>query len=360
MKSSPRSVAAPVTATATATAKPEGRATIADVATLAGVSKATVSRFLNHRDTRLSPEIATRVEKAVAQLAYQPSPMAQALKRGRTRLIGLVVADITNPFSVAVLRGAEQAAQQAGYLVMLFNLGNVAEREREGIEALAAYQVEGFILNTQDGDASTSGELVRHGKPVVLVDRKHSHMAADFVALDNDDAVQQVVSHLAGNGWCDMLYVGQPVSGVSSRVERMGAFVSVVATQAGCTCQVLDVAEGEEAQLDDALRAFKQQAAGRPVAVVAGNALVTLRVAAAVVRLGWRFGHDLGFVGFDDTVWAPLVGPGLTTIAQPTHEIGQMAATCLLDRLSGRDDAPRQIRLTGRLVPRASSARRSA
>jgi LacI family kdg operon repressor len=353
MKSSSRSVAA----SAPAASKPEGRATIADVASLAGVSKATVSRFLNHRDTRLSPEIATRVEKAVAALAYQPSPMAQALKRGRTRLIGLVVADITNPFSVAVLRGAEQAAQQAGYLVMLFNLGNVAEREREGIEALAAYQVEGFILNTQDGDASASGELIRHGKPVVLVDRKHSHMAADFVALDNDDAVRQVVSHLVDNGWRDLLYVSQPVLGVSSRVERMAAFVSVVATHAGCTCQILEGAEGAEEQLDDALRALKQRAAGRPVAVVAGNALVTLRVAAAVVRLGWRFGHDLGFVGFDDTVWAPLVGPGLTTIEQPTHEIGQMAATCLLDRLAGREAEPRQIRLTGRLVPRASSAR---
>ena len=110
-------------------ATPEGRdarVTIDDVARLAGVSKATVSRFLNHRTTRLTPEIAARVEKAVAELAYMPSPMAQALKRGRTRLLGLVVADITNPVAVAVLRGAENAAQQAGYLVMLFNLGNGA------------------------------------------------------------------------------------------------------------------------------------------------------------------------------------------------------------------------------------------
>src|SRR3546814_4196601 len=84
------------------------RNTIADVARQAGVSKATVSRFLNHRDTLLSPEIASRVEAAIAQLGYSPSPMAQALKRGRSRLIGLVVADVTNPFSVAVLRGADR------------------------------------------------------------------------------------------------------------------------------------------------------------------------------------------------------------------------------------------------------------
>src|ERR1035437_2662102 len=122
-----------------------GRATIADVAREAGVSKATVSRFLNHREELLTRDIATRVEVAITALAYSPSPMAQALKRGRSRLIGLVVADVANPFSVAVLRGAERACQDAGYLLMLFNLGNEAGREREAIEALLSYQVEGFI-----------------------------------------------------------------------------------------------------------------------------------------------------------------------------------------------------------------------
>src|SRR3546814_5760563 len=91
--------------------KSQARSTIADVARQAGVSKATVSRYLNHRDTLLTPEIASKVEAAVQQLGYVPSPMAQALKRGRSRLIGLVVADIANPYSVAVLRGAEQACQ---------------------------------------------------------------------------------------------------------------------------------------------------------------------------------------------------------------------------------------------------------
>src|SRR4051812_929094 len=125
-----------------------GRTTIADVALKAGVSKATVSRFLNRREELLTPEIATRVESAIAALGYTPSPMAQALKRGRSRLVGLVVADVTNPFSVAVLRGAEKACQQAGYLLMLFNLGDDSQRERDAIEALASYQVEGLILNT--------------------------------------------------------------------------------------------------------------------------------------------------------------------------------------------------------------------
>ena len=336
--------------------RPEGRAKIADVARAAGVSKATVSRFLNHRDTLLTPEIAAKVEKAIAALAYTPSPMAQALKRGRSKLIGLVVADIANPFSVAVLRGAEKAAQQAGYLVMLFNLGNARDREREGIEALASYQVEGFILNTLGGDASAAGEMARHGKPAVLIDRKQSGLQADFVSLDNTDAVRQAFDHLVGNGYRELLYLTEPVAGVSSRIEREAAFQACLAAPVeGLAGQVIELSEGDDAALDAALQALRHRAAPRPAAVLASNALVTLRVAAAVARLGWRFGSDIGFVGFDETEWAPLVGDGLTTIEQPTDDIGRVATSCLLERLQGRDLPPRQILLAGRLVPRASS-----
>lgn len=337
-------------------AKPEGRATIADVARAAGVSKATVSRFLNHRDTLLTPEIASKVEKAVAALGYVPSPMAQALKRGRSRLIGLVVADIANPFSVAVLRGAEKAAQQAGYLVMLFNLGNASAREREGIEALAAYQVEGFILNTLGADPSAAGEVARHGKPAVLVDRRHPGMLADFVSLDNADAVRQAVGHLLGNGYRELLYVTEPVSGVSSRIERESAFRACLAGRDDSSAgRVIELADGDDAALDQALLELKRRAGARPAAVLSSNAPVTLRVAAAVARLGWQFGSELGFVGFDETDWAPLVGAGLSTIEQPTDDIGRVATSCLLERLQGRDLPPRQILLAGRLVPRASS-----
>jgi LacI family kdg operon repressor len=318
------------------------------------VSKATVSRFLNHRDTLLTPEIAARVEKAVAALGYMPSPMAQALKRGRSRLIGLIVADIANPFSVAVLRGAEKAAQQAGYLVMLFNLGNAGEREREAIEALAAYQVEGFILNTLGADPDAADQVARHGKPAVLVDRKHAGMHADFVSMDNADGVQQAVGHLIEQGWRELLYVTEPVAGVSSRIERAAAFRAVTAA-AGVAGQVAELAEGEPASVERALRDLRRRAGRRPAAVVASNAVVTLRVAETVARLGWQFGREFGFVGFDETEWAPLVGPGLTTIEQPTDDIGRVATNCLLERLQGRDYPPRQILLSGRLVPRASS-----
>ena len=342
---------------------PAARATIADVAREAGVSKATVSRFLNHRDTLLTRDIATRVEVAIAALAYSPSPMAQALKRGRSRLIGLVVADVTNPFSVAVLRGAEKACQEAGYLLMLFNLGNDSRRESEAIEALTAYQVEGFILNTLGRDAGAAADAARHGKPVVLVDRRHNDMQADFVSLDNAGAVRLGARHLVEAGYRELLFVSEPIRDVSSRMEREAAFRHFISESAGSAENPAPGLRGSSFEsdaedtegLDNALRSLRQRAGPHPPGLLSSNAVVTLRVVAAMARLGWRLGLDLGLVGFDETDWSPYVGPGLSTIAQPTDELGRLAAGCLIERLKGLDLPPRQILLAGRLVPRGSS-----
>lgn len=338
------------------------RATIADVAQAAGVSKATVSRFLNHRERLLSPDIATKVETAIAGLGYSPSPMAQALSRGKSRLIGLIVADITNPYSVAVLRGAEKACQDAGYLVMLFNLGNESGREREAIDALAGYQVDGFILNTLGRGAGVVDAVALHGKPAVLVDRRHAGMHADFVSLDNPGAMAQVCEHLFQGGWRELLYITEPQKGVSTRRERTIAFNECMAAHAPqLRGEVFESEEGDAAGLAAALRALHQRArrARRQAAVIAGNAVVTLRVAAAVAELGWQFGADIGFAGFDDPEWAPLIGPGLTTLAQPTDEIGRAAAHCLIERLRGLEGAARQLLLPGELVVRGSSSLRA-
>jgi LacI family kdg operon repressor len=335
------------------------RATIADVASTAGVSKATVSRFLNHRDRLLSVEIADRVEAAINRLNYTPSQMAQALSHGRSRLIGLIVADITNPYSVAVFRGAEKVCHEAGYLLMLFNLGNAPDREREAIDSLAAYQVDGFILNTLGRGGGADDIAALHGKPAVLVDRRHADMHADFVSLDNRAAMRIACSHLVEGGYRTLLYVTEPRKGVSSRRERAAAFrLCAGAHRAqGVSAQMHECDADQDSQLDAVLAELGQRAAcNEPAAVIGGNAVITLRVAGAMSRLGLRFGRDLGFVGFDDPEWAHLIGPGLTAVAQPTDSIGRAAATCLVERLRGFAGPPRQTLLGGDLIVRGSSA----
>ena len=332
------------------------RCTIADVARYAGVSKATVSRFLNHRETLLSPQIAERVEAAVQALGYVPSPMARALKRGRSRLIGLVVADIANPYSVAVLRGAEHVCRQAGFLVMLFNLGNEIARETAGLRALSSYQVEGFILNTMGHDAGSLIETATHGKPIVLVDRQHRGLDVDFISLDNEHAVRACVDHLRAQGYRDLVLVSEPLGLVSSRIERARAFEEYArADQGDASLQVVQSPIGDPTELIAALRKLRPRGRQRRPAIITANAVITLQVVQAVAELGWQLGRDVGLVGIDDTPWAPYVGPGVSAMAQPTDRIGELAAQCLLQRIGGFAEAARVIRLPGTLMTRGST-----
>jgi LacI family kdg operon repressor len=332
------------------------RPTIDDVAREAGVSKATVSRVLNRRGELMSPELAARVQETIERLGYAPSPMAQALKRGRSRLIGLVVADVTNPFSVAVLQGAERVCRAAGYMLMLFNLGNDEAREREAIAALASYQVEGFMLHALGRERQVLDDALQRGKPIVLVDRALD-APLDLVGLDNAQAVPLALDHLLQQGWRELLFVTEPIHHASSRQERHAAFHAFVRAHARqCRGDSIECAPGDDAALDEALRALLQRADGkRRPAVLAVNAVVSLRVAGAARRLGLTLGRELGLVGFDETDWAGLVGPGITTLAQPTGEIGEQAARCLIERLEGRPVDPRRFHFPARLIVRGSS-----
>lgn len=331
----------------------DGKPTIDDVARTAGVSKATVSRCLNPGVKQLSPEIAVRVANAIRQLGYRPNPMAQALKRGRSRLIGLVVADVTNPYSVAVLQGAEKVCRDAGYIVMLINIGSDEGRERQAVQALSSYQVEGFLLHTFGRDSTALADASRHRKPVVLIDRRSDDAQLDLVGLDNAAAIQLCTEHLTAQGFRHLLFVTEPMRDVSPRLEREAAFRARMPERG----QTFECGSDDAATLDKALQALRRRARGEPCAIIAGNAVVTLRVVAAAARLGLSLGSDLGFIGFDDTDWAAFVGPGLSTISQPTDDIGRCAARCLIERIEGLQMPARQILLPPTLVERGSSRR---
>ncbi|WP_238347752.1 LacI family DNA-binding transcriptional regulator [Comamonas piscis] len=338
----------------------KARATIADVALAAQVSKATVSRYLNGRTDILTPDMAKRVQEAIASLQYRPSPMAQALKHGRTRLIGLAVADVTNPFSVAVLQGAEKACQAAGYLLVLFNLGNEAGRERDAMHALSAYQLDGMILNRVDTSAQLWQDAQLHGKPIVLVDRFQEGLDADFVTVDNPGVIQIAMDHLQQQGFDEVLLVTEPIAAASSRTARQQAFARYLQSQATSMQGSVWESTPDSANaiaLQQQLQQWRDKAlqAGRHPAVLAGNAVASLRVATAVHALGWVPGRELGIIGVDETDWAALVGPGLSTVAQPTDALGQAAATCLIERIQGLQSPARIVELPGTIIVRGST-----
>ena len=197
-----------------------------------------------------------------------------------------------------------------------------------------------------------------HGKPAVLVDRRHAGMHTDFVSLDNAAAMKAACGHLVDGGYRELLYITEPLKGVSSRRERTAAFGDCVAAHEPRVAGEVFECTGDDGDgLDAALRALHKRAKrgkrrgraggqrGRHPARGRGDGAAGSGASAT----------DIGFVGFDDPEWAPLIGPGLSAIAQPTDAIGRTAATCLIERLHGLEGPARQLLLPGELVVRGSS-----
>ncbi|MBD1589451.1 LacI family DNA-binding transcriptional regulator [Pseudomonas typographi] len=329
------------------------RVTMEDVARHAGVSKASVSRFIGEGRGLLTEAIAERIENAIGALGYRPNQMARALKRGRTRLLGMLVADIRNPYSIAVMHGVETACRQHGYSLVVSNTDRDPEQERRQLAALRSYNVEGLIVNTLGQHVEQLRQL-QHELPIVLVDRKVEGLGSDLVGLANAHAVGQALDHLAERGYRDLVLVSEPILGTSSRRERAQAFEQWLAGHANIRGQLMETG----ADLGHRLGAWHAAAMG-PGAVFCANGLAALAATLALRELGVRLFDDIGLVALDDLQWYPLVGTGITALAQPTQAIGEQAFQCLLQRLQGERCPPRDLSLEAQLIIRGSTPDRT-
>ncbi|MEX5341811.1 LacI family DNA-binding transcriptional regulator [Pseudomonas sp. I2] len=327
-----------------------GRATISDVAKAAGVSKATVSRYIGGDRQLLADATAQRIEAVIEQLDYRPSRMASALKRGHTRLVGMLLADIRNPYSVAVMHGVETACRQHGYSLVVCNTDCDDEQERLHLQALQSYNVDGLIVNTLGHHAGELSSLARE-LPMVLVDRQLAELQADLVGLDNADAVEQALDHLQQRGYRDILAISEPLDGTSSRQERVSAFQASIARRRGLRGQVIEVG----GSLHERLAGFLASAGHGPQALFTCNGVATLEVMRNLRERGEHLFRDLGLVALDELDWYPLVGGGITALAQPTERIGAAAFQCLLERLQGSRLPARRMDLRAELIVRNST-----
>ncbi|KPA89360.1 transcriptional regulator [Pseudomonas asplenii] len=326
------------------------RVTISQVARAAGVSKATVSRYIGGDRQLLAEATAQRLADVIQQLGYRPNQMARGLKRGQTRLIGMLVADILNPYSVAVMRGVEKACRQHGYTLLLCNTNRDDEQERHHLQMLQSYNIEGLIVNTLGHHRGELVELQRD-VPMVLIDRQLPELNVDMVGLDNADAVEQALDHLQACGYRDILAVTEPLDGTSSRLERVQAFSASLQRRAGIRQQILEIS----AELEADLARFLGSNGHGPQAIFTCNGVATLAVTRALHSRGCRLFDDVGLLALDELDWYPLVGSGITALAQPTEAIGVTAFECLLARLRGEGDAPKRIDLKAELIVRGST-----
>ncbi|WP_368620730.1 LacI family DNA-binding transcriptional regulator [Paraburkholderia sp. BR13444] len=342
---------------------PTRRATITDVAREAGTGKTSISRYLNGEFSALSPELRARIEAAIARLDYQPNQMARGLKRGRNRLIGMLVADLTNPYSVEVLQGVEAACHALGLMPLICHAANEVEMERRYLQLLTTYRVEGVIVNALGVREETLRPVGDGGIPAVLVDRRVEGLVADMVGLDNGAAAELGTRHLLERGFEHIWFVVQPFERVSSRRQRVDAFDRAMrdAGRARGRTLVLDLAdetavERALAELDRAIDSLDGAGTAPRVALFAANAPVALRLALHLnARYGAHWQSRVALLSIDDPDWAELAG--ITTIRQPTYDIGYRAVEFLHERIEGAQTGARDCLLPGELIVRASTAR---
>jgi len=333
------------------------KATISDVAKEARTGKTSVSRYLNGEFGVLSADLKQRIEAAIKTLNYRPSQMARGLKRGRTRLIGLIIADITNPYSVDVLGGIEAACRTHGFTLLMCNTNNEIGLEQYYLNLLSSYQVEGIVVNAVGMREKALNQLQQSLLPVVLIDRKIPDFSCDVVGLDNRAAALQATEHLLAEGYRALLFISEPLGMVNTRLERLHAFRARMAQQPELVAEQAEVASGDAPRLEQVLSEFYQRHRDAPCAVIVVNGALTLQVARALRHLKLNWGVQLGLLGFDELEWAELAGVGITTLKQPTRQIGYAAIEQLIDRIEGGEQPIQDRVFNGELIVRGSSRR---
>ncbi|MDR0416043.1 MAG: LacI family transcriptional regulator [Propionibacteriaceae bacterium] len=327
-----------------------------DVAALAGVSIGTVSNTINHPEiVRLRTREA--VERAIRDLGFVPNQQARVLTGLSSQVIGLVVLDVVSPFFMAVARAVERAASEAGHMVILCNSENSPDKEARLLQMLAAQRVRGVLLTSArpHGDQDRTWAHVQR-PPVVLVD----YAASDddcSVAVDDVRGARLAVQHLLDLGHERIAFVGGP-SGLRQMAQRVeGARAAIVEAGLDPSTAFTEVSTpgiGTPAGLLGAQRLIE---AGVPTGVLCGNDMMAFGVFRGLVRAGLRVPDDVAVVGYDDIDFAADWVVPLTSVRQPTDELGYRAAQLLFEHSAGDPGhVHRQIVLEPELVVRQSTA----
>jgi len=326
--------------------------TMREVATRAGVSIKTVSRVIN-AESGVSLELAGRVQSAIRELDYRHNTTASNLRRAdqRTATIGLLLDDIANPFSSALHRAVETVAQQHNTLVFAISSVDDPKREEEMVHVLAARRVDGLITVPASRDGGGLRYMQRLGKPIVFVDRLATFHDADSVIVDNRIGASTAVRHLAHYGHRHIAFLGDMPT-IWTAAERYLGYVEGLATEgirldpAFVRQDIRRIEMAEEA----VLTLLQQEQV--PSALFTAQNLITMGAIRALQKLGLQ--HKIALIGFDDFLFADLLAPRVSVIAQDPTQLGQVAAELLFARLNNDSRPSQQIVIPTRLIARGS------
>lgn len=310
------------------------KVTLAHVAEAAGVSVMTVSRVVNDRPG-VGEDTRARVRRAITALGYRPNIVARGLKAHRSRTIGLIVPDVTNPYFPSIVRGAEDVAIAHGYTLLLTNVIEDVEREVAALEAFEDRRVDGVIACSPRLSAERLDALLARHHAAVIVNRRSKPDVAGSVRLDHEHGMRQLVRHLLATGCRHLGVLAGPSDSHAGR-ERLLA-IDLETREYGVAVPAERVIPGpptveggqhatrtllERDPAIDALVCFND--------LVAAGALITLK------ELGIAVPERIAVTGYDDIEFARMFTPALTTMRAATYDLGRHAMTMLLERMEGR------------------------
>jgi DNA-binding LacI/PurR family transcriptional regulator len=346
-------------------AQPNGRnrrtsTTLEEVAHLAGVSRATVSRVVNG-SPRVSPDVRTEVQAAIEQLGYVPNRAARSLVTRRSDSIAVVITEPTarlfsDPFFPRLLRGiSSELAARDRQLVLL--MPESAADETRTADYLTAGHVDGALLVSLHANDPLPDRLTAAGIPMVLVGRPPKGTKASYVDVDNRQGAQAAVGHLVAGGRRVIATIAGPRD-MAAGMDRLAGYRDAL-TEAGIAHDPTLEATSDFTQ-DGGAAAMTQLLAARPDidGVFAASDLMAVGALAALAAAGRRVPADVAVVGFDDSPVATSTTPQLTSVRQPIEAMGREVARLLVDAVEASDLVPRRVILATELVRRASSAGR--
>jgi len=329
---------------------------IREVAKRAGVSVATVSRTVN-RVRAVNPEIAARVWKAIEEVGYVPNTQARALVSGRSRILGLIVSDITNPFFPELIQGFEQQAVQSGFEVLLGSTNYDPALMALAVRRMIERKVEGVAVMTSEMEESLVGQLMNREIPLAFVDVGPRAPHVSNIEVDYLAGVRQAVQHLRRLGHRRLAFICGPQRLKSGRL-RLEAFQQCVTEEQPEGGQAT-ILEGDHS-LEGGFQAVQKLLASpaRPTAVICSNDLTAIGVLRGLDAEGLRTPRDISVIGFDDIHMAQFTLPPLTTVQLSRLELARLsfeALTADIETAAAKEGA--SYRLETRLVVRGSTAR---
>jgi LacI family transcriptional regulator len=327
-----------------------------DVALRAGVSSGTVSHVLNRPEV-VKEATRRRVQQAIDELGFVLNGSARQLRAGRSRSIGLVVADVSNPFFTDIARGAESAAMNAGYALILCNSDASADKEQQYLRVLAEHRVQGILITPVGPTSRVLRQIRERGTGVILVDRRAQGTDQCSVAVDDVRGGEMAVRHLLELGHTRLGFVNGPRQvrqcadrrrGVLRALTRAGLAAPTVLKEVEST--TVDVQAGEVAAT--AIMAARP----RVSAVFCNNDLMALGLLRGLTRAGARVPDDIAIVGYDDIDFATLAAVPLTSVRQPRYELGRRGTELLLEEADeGEQHRHRRVTFQPELVVREST-----